>query len=60
MLYGGYDYQLGRDRAEQVRTEVQRNRLEASLARGARLQKAGDTRRSMLARGTALIGTLIR
>jgi hypothetical protein len=54
------DYQLGKDRMEQVRAEVQWNRLEVSLARGFRLQKADDARRSGLARGTALIGTLIR
>lgn len=60
MFYGGHDYQLGRDRIEQMRTEVQQNRLEASLTRDDRLQKTGHAHRSMVARGTALIATLLR
>ncbi len=58
MLYGGYDYQLGKDRMEQVRTEIGQNRLEAGLAKGARLKEAD--RRSAVARGTALVAALLR
>lgn len=54
------DYQLGKDRMEQVRAEIRRNRLEAALARGSRLWRAGYARGSVLVRGTAPIGTLIK
>jgi hypothetical protein len=60
MFYGGYDYQLGNDRMEQARTEIERNRLEASLAKGTRLEEATETRRSAVSRGTALIAALLR
>ena len=60
MFYGGYDYQLGKDRMEQARTEIERNRLEARLAEGARLEQADETRRSAVARGTALVAALLR
>ena len=60
MLYGGYDYQLGKDTMEQARTEVGRNRLAARLAKGARLERADETRRGTLARGTALVAALLR
>lgn len=58
VFYG--DYQLGKDRMEQIRAEVKRNRLEASLARDVRLQEAGTAHRSVFARSTTLIATLIR
>ena len=58
MFYGGYDYQLGKERMEQTRTEIERNRLEAGLATGARLEEAD--RGSALARGTALFAALLR
>ena len=58
MFYGGYDYQLGKDRMEQARTEIRRTRLEAGLANGARLEEAD--RRSAVARGTALLAALLR
>jgi hypothetical protein len=60
MFYGGYDYQLGKGRMEQARTEIERNRLEARLAEGARLEQADETRRSAVARGTALVAALLR
>ena len=59
MFYGGYDYQLGKERMEQARTEIERNRLEARLAKGTRLE-AGETRRSAVSRGTALVAALLR
>ncbi len=58
MFYGGYDYQLGKDRMEQARTEIGRNRLVASLAKGTRPEEAD--RRSAIARGTALVAALLR
>ena len=60
MFYGGYDYQLGKDRMEQARMEIERNRLETSLAKSARLEEAGETRRSVVSRGTALVAALLR
>ncbi len=60
MFYGGYDYQLGKDRMEQARTEIERNRLEARLAKVTRLEQAHETRRSAVARGTALVAALLR
>ena len=58
MFSGGYDYQLGKDRMEQARTEIGQNRLEARLDKGASLEEAD--RRSALARGTALVAALLR
>ena len=58
MFYGGYDYQLVKERMEQARTEIRRNRLEAGLAKGARLEE--PDRRSAVARGTALVAALLR
>ena len=60
MFYGGYDYQLGKDRMEQARTQIERNRLEARLAKSTRLGEAGETRTSAIARGTALVAALLR
>ena len=60
MFYGGYDYQLGKDRMEQARTEVEQNRLEARLAKSTRLGEADGGRISAVARGTALVAALLR
>ena len=60
MFYGGYDYQLGKDRMEQARSEIERNRLGARLAKGTSLEEANEGRRSALARGTALVAALLR
>lgn len=57
MFYGGYDYQLGKDRMEQARREVQRDRLEVRLAEGAR---ADSLSRGAFYRGTALVSALFR
>lgn len=59
MFYGGYDYQLGKDRMEQARTEIERNRLEARLAKVTRLDEE-ETRRGAVSRGTALVAALLR
>ena len=60
MFYGGYDYQLGKDRMEQARKEIERNRLETRLAKSARLEEADEPRRSVVARGTAFVAALLR
>ena len=60
MFYGGYDYQLVKDRMGQARTEIERNRLRALLATSARLEEAGEMRRSAVSRGTSLIAALLR
>lgn len=60
MFYGGYDYQLGKDRMEQARREVQRDRMEVRLAEGARSEDAGRSRRGAFYRGTALVAALFR
>jgi hypothetical protein len=59
MFYGDYDYQLGKDRMELARAEIERNRLEARLAKGTRIEE-GKTRRSAVSRGTALVAALFR
>jgi hypothetical protein len=59
MFYGGYDYQLGKERMGQVRAEIERNRLEARLAKVTRLEE-GETHRSVVSRGTALVAALLR
>ena len=58
MLYGAYDYELGKDRMGQARAEIERNRLEARLTKGTRLEE--ETRRSVVSRGTALVAALLR
>ncbi len=60
MFYGGYDYQLGKERMGQARTEIERNRLEVRLAKDTGLEEAGETRRSAVSRGTALVAALLR
>ncbi len=42
MFHPDFDYGLGKQRMAQMRKEVQHNRLEASLAREARLAKAAS------------------
>ena len=42
MLYHELDYRLGKERVVQMRKEVEHNRLEASLAKEARLAKAAS------------------
>ncbi len=60
VFYGGYDYQLGRDRMEQARAEIERNRLEARLAKRARLEGMGQVHRGAVAWSTALVAALLR
>lgn len=58
MYYG--EYQLAKDRMQQIRAEVQHDRLEAALANGNRPEETGDARKSLVARGTALIVALTK
>ena len=58
MYYG--DYNLAKDRADQIRAEVQHNRLEAALAKNNHIDEADDARKSLVARGATLIAALIR
>ncbi len=58
MYYG--DYELARNRREQIRAEVKHYRLEAALANGSQVEKSDEARKSLVARGATLIGALIR
>jgi hypothetical protein len=60
VFYGGYDYQLGKDRMEQARSEIERNRLRACLAKGNSLEEPERGHRSAVARGTALVAAFLR
>jgi hypothetical protein len=59
-MYLDYDLGWSRERATQMRTEVERNRLQASLARATRSNEDSLTRRGKIARGAALITALFR
>ena len=59
-MYQDFDNGLGRERMEQVRTEVKRNRLEARLAEATRSDEDGVTQRGRVARGSALVMALFR
>lgn len=58
MFYTDLDYGLGKERTAQMRAEVAHNRLETRLARAARSDGGGDTRRGRIARGAALVMAL--
>lgn len=60
MEIAGVDHVLARERAAQMRAEVERNRLEARLARAARSDEDGAIRRGRVARGVALVTALFR
>jgi hypothetical protein len=60
MFYGGYDYELGKERVVVMRREVAQNRLEARLAKGT-LVHGGDTpRKGVAARGAGVVVALFR
>jgi hypothetical protein len=59
-MYQDFGNGLGRERMEQVRTQVERNRLEARLAKTSRFDEDGAARRGRVARGSALIMALFR
>ncbi len=59
-MYHDFDYGLGRERAAQMRKEVEHNRLEARLAQAARSDEGNVARRGRVARGAALVTALFR
>jgi len=59
-MYHDFDQGLGRERIVQMRTEVEHNRLKASLARAARSDEDSVSRRGRVARGAALVTALFR
>jgi hypothetical protein len=59
-MYHDFDHGLARERMVRMRTEVEHNRLKASLARAARSNEDSFTRRGTLARGAALVTALFR
>jgi hypothetical protein len=64
MFYGGYDYQMGKERMVEMRTEVEHNRLESRLAEAPRakgaLSEKLSPRRGMAARGAAVVLAMFR
>ncbi len=59
-MYHDFDHGLARERMVRIRTEVEHNRLEASLARAARSNEDSVTRKGRVARGAALVTALFR
>ena len=59
-MYHDIDYGLGKERVAQIRTEVERNRLEARLAEATRSSEESVPRKGMVARGAALLTVLFR
>ena len=55
MFYGGYDHQVGKERAVEMRWEVEQNRLEARLAKGALMYGEDVPRRGIAARGAIVV-----
>jgi hypothetical protein len=60
MFYGGYDHQVGKERAVEMRREVEQNRLETRLAKGALVYGEDVPRRGIAARGGAVVVALFR
>ncbi len=52
--------ELGQEHRAQIRREVEHNRLDARLAKAARSEEGGATRRGRVARGVALATALFR
>ena len=52
--------ELGRQHTAQIHREVDHYRLDARLAKGARSEEDGATRRGRVARGVALVTALFR
>ena len=59
-MYPDIDYGLGRERRVQAHEEVERDRLEARLARAARSDEGNATRKGGVSRGVALVAALFR
>jgi hypothetical protein len=62
MFHPDFDHGLGKERMAQMRKEVQHNRLEAGLAREARLGEEAVPllRGGVLTRGTTFVAALLR
>jgi hypothetical protein len=60
MFYGGYDHQVGKERAVEMRREVEQIRLETRLAKGALVYGEDVPRRGIAARGGAVVVALFR
>ena len=60
MLHPNLERELGRERVAQMRKEVEHNRLDARLAKVARSDEDGATRKGRVARGVALVTALFR
>ena len=52
--------ELGREHRAQIHREVEHYRLDARLARAARSDEVGATRRGRVARGVAIVTALFR
>jgi hypothetical protein len=52
--------ELGRERRAQIHREVEHYRLDARLAKAARSDEVGATRRGRVARGVAIVTALFR
>jgi hypothetical protein len=59
-MYHDFDHGLGRERVSQMRKEIEHNCLETRLARAARSDGDGVTRRGRIVRGTAIVTALFR
>ena len=59
-MYQNFDRGLARERTSRMREGVERNRLDARLARAARSGGNGTTHRGRVARGVALATALFR
>jgi hypothetical protein len=57
-MYQDFDNGLARERAAQIRAEVERDRREARLVRASRSDGDGGTARGRFARGAALLTAL--
>ena len=57
-MYLDFDNGLARERAAQMRAEVERNRLEARSAKVGRTGEDGAARKGKVARGAALVSAL--
>jgi len=59
-MYQDFDYGLARERTARMREEVERNRLDARLAKAARSEEDGAARGGRVARVVALVTALFR
>ena len=60
LMYQDFDRGLARERTARMRKEVDHYRLDARLAKAARSEEDGATRRGRVTRGVALVTALFR